>query len=78
MYGKSTSLITSETDERLTEATDDTRETFWFRQGVSLAVQQGNAVSIFVEKNKDSKTRVIVTVSRLGEIFSWSGPALQT
>ena len=45
-YSKGTNNIVREIGRRLTEATGDQRETFWFMQRLSLAVQRGNAASI--------------------------------
>ena len=45
-YTEGTKNIVRYIDRRLTEATGDQRETFWFMQRLSLAVQGGNAASI--------------------------------
>jgi len=45
-YGGSTGKLISEIGRRITEATEDRRETFWLEQRIGLAVQRGNAYSI--------------------------------
>ena len=45
-YSEGTKNIVRHIGRRLTEATGDQRETFWFMQRLSLAVQRGNAASI--------------------------------
>ena len=45
-YSEGTKNIVRDIGRRLTEATGDQRETFWFMQRLSLAVQRGNAASI--------------------------------
>ena len=45
-YSKGTNDIVRDIVFRLTKATGDQRETFWFMQGLSLAVQRDNAASI--------------------------------
>jgi hypothetical protein len=45
-YGQTTSLIIKELCRRLVQETGDQRESLWFQQRLSLAVQRGNAFSI--------------------------------
>ena len=45
-YSEGTKNIVRDIGRRLTDATGDQRETFWFMQRLSLAVQRGNAASI--------------------------------
>ena len=45
-YSEGTKNIFRDIGRRLTKATGDQRETFWFLQRLSLAVQGGNAASI--------------------------------
>ena len=45
-YSEGTKNIVRDIGRRLAEATGDQRETFWFMQRLSLAVQRGNAASI--------------------------------
>jgi len=45
-YGESTGKFIMEIGRRITEATDDLRETYWLEQRIGLAVQRGNAYSI--------------------------------
>ena len=45
-YSEGTKNIVRDIDRRLTEATRDQRETFWFMQKLSLTVPRGSAASI--------------------------------
>ena len=45
-YSEGTKNIVPDNGRRLTEATGDQRETFWFMKKLSLAVQRDNAASI--------------------------------
>ena len=45
-YSEGTKNVVRDIGRRLTEATGDQRETFWFVQRLSLAVQRGKAASI--------------------------------
>ena len=49
-YSKETRNIVRDIGRRLTKATEDQRETFWFMQRLSLAVQGANAASILCGK----------------------------
>ena len=45
-YGSTTGALLTEIGRRITNVTDDPRETLWLEQRISLAVQRGNAFSI--------------------------------
>ena len=45
-YSEGTKNIVCDIGRRLTEATGDQRQTYWFMQRLSLAVQRGNDASI--------------------------------
>ena len=45
-YGGTTGALLAEIGRRISDVTDDVRETFWLEQRVGLAVQRGNAFSI--------------------------------
>ena len=45
-YSEGTKNMVRDIGRRLTEATGDQQETFWFMQRLSLADQRGNAASI--------------------------------
>ena len=49
-YSDGTKNIVRDIARRLTEATGDLPETFWFMQRLSLAVQRGNVISILCGK----------------------------
>ena len=66
-----TKNIVRDIDCRLTEATGDQRETFWFMQILSLAVQHGNAASILCGE------REMQRYFRIGERFWWVGQPTQ-
>ena len=46
VIGKSSGLLLDEIGRRMSEASGETRETFWLKQRLGLAVQRGNAYSI--------------------------------
>ena len=55
-YGVTTGALLAEIGRRISDVTDDVRETFWLEQRFGLAVQRGNAFSIltsFMEKYDD-------------------------
>ena len=56
-YSEGTKNIARDIGLRLTEATGDQRESFWFMQRLSLAVQRGNAASVIMEVKNLSKYR---------------------
>ena len=45
-YGSTTGALLTEIGRRITNVTDDPRETLWLEQRISLAVQRGNTFSI--------------------------------
>ena len=47
VYGESTRLILRAIGHCLVEATGEPREANWFRQNLAIAIQRGNAFSIF-------------------------------
>ena len=47
-YGGTTGALLAEIGRRITDVTDDVRETFWLEQRVGLAIQRGNAFSILM------------------------------
>ena len=48
VYRESTAALIFEIDRRITEATGESRETFWLEQRFGLALQRGNALSILI------------------------------
>ena len=50
-FGPSTSAIVNEIGKRISEKTEDKRETSWLKQRLSIAILKGNALSIMASAN---------------------------
>ena len=46
VFGPTTRAIINEIGKRISEKTGDVRESLWFKQRLSIAVQKGNSISI--------------------------------
>ena len=46
VFGPTTKVIIKEIGKRISEKTGDVRESLWFKQRLSIAVQKGNSISI--------------------------------
>ena len=76
-YSEGTKNIVRDIGCRLTEATGEQRETFWFMQRLSFAVQRGNAVSILYSgRERQRYFGSKKSFKKIGRGFSGSGSQL--